>query len=179
MNRATDGNQFTLHTSEGCRMNVRREHTGNALQSNCLYSANGNEGCGVEGPNESSGEAFNENGGGIYATEWRSDGIRMWFFGRGDEPEDLSDAAASSPDPSTWGEPTADFPNTNCNINNHFRNASIIMNIALCGDWAGADSIYKDEANCPSTCQNFVANNATAFEEAYWEIRGFRVYSAE
>lgn len=160
-------------------MNRRREQTGETLGRNCDHEKNNNEGCGVEGPSESSGQIFNDKGGGVYATEWREDGIRMWFFSRGDEPEDLSDGQNTSPDPSTWGEATADFPNTNCDIGNHFRNASIIMNIALCGEWAGADSVYKDEAHCPGECHNFVANNATAFEDAYWEIRSFRVFSAE
>lgn len=160
-------------------MNGRREQTGETLARNCDHSANNNEGCGVEGPSVSSGQAFNENGGGIYATEWRNEGIRMWFFGRGDEPEDLSGGQNASPDPSTWGEATADFPNTNCDIGNHFRNASIIMNIALCGEWAGARSVYNGEADCPGECNSFVANNATAFEDAYWEIRSFRVFSAE
>jgi hypothetical protein len=159
-------------------MNARRKQTGNALEKQCDTTANGNAGCGVQAPVNTSSSAFNENGGGVYATEWRDDGIRMWFFGRGNEPSDLTNTTAT-PDPSTWGEPTADFPDTHCDIGNHFRNASIIMNIALCGDWAGAQSIYSGQGDCPGTCDNFVANNATAFEDAYWEIKSFRVFSAE
>jgi hypothetical protein len=92
-------------------MNARRKQTGNALEKQCVTTANGNAGCGVQAPVNTSGSAFNENGGGVYATEWRDDGIRMWFFGRGDEPSDLTNTTAT-PDPSTWGEPTADFPDT-------------------------------------------------------------------
>lgn len=160
-------------------MDVRRKQTGEAVQTECLHSAHGNAGCGVKAPVDSSGQAFNDNGGGIYATEWRDAGIRMWFFSRDSEPSDLTNTTVSNPDPSTWGEPTADFPSSHCNIGNHFRNASIIMNIALCGDWAGAQGIYKGQDDCPSTCHNFVANNATAFEDAYWEVKSFRVFSAE
>lgn len=178
VNRANTGSQMTLHTSKGCKMNARRKQTGETLASNCLYTANDNQGCGVEGPTESSGEAFNSIGGGIYATEWRDEGIRIWFFPRGNEPDDLSNAN-TTPDPSTWPEPAADFPSTNCDIGTHFQNASIIMNIGLCGDWAGSEAVYNDEGNCPGTCKDLVANNATAFDNAYWEVNSFKVYSAE
>jgi hypothetical protein len=160
-------------------MNVRRKQTSEALADECQTFANSNTGCGVRGPTNSSGTAFNDNGGGIFATEWRSDGIRMWFFSRGNEPEDLANTTTTgAPDPSTWGEPTADFPNIYCDIGKHFRNASIIMNIALCGDWAGATSMYSDQGDCPGTCQSFVANDSIAFEEAYREIKSFKVFLA-
>lgn len=79
------------------------------------------------------------------AMELRTAGIRMWQFGRDGIPSDIT---AGSPDPSTWSEATADFPSTNCNIGNHFRNQSIIVNIDLCGDWAGAKGVYDE--NCES-----------------------------
>lgn len=68
------------------------------------------------------------------ALEWREAGIRMWAFDRDVIPSDIT---AKSPDPSTWGEAAADFPNTDCNIGSHFTNQSIIANIDLCGQYAG------------------------------------------
>lgn len=170
---------MTLHTTDGCKMNVRRKETGDVLETNCLNSTNSNAGCGVQGPAETIGEAFNNIGGGVYATEWRDAGIRIWFFRRDSIPDDItSNSTTTSPDPSTWGSPIADFPSTNCNIGDHFRNASIIMNIDLCGDWAGSTAVYSTADSCPGTCTDFVANNSTAFEEAYWEVKSFRVYTA-
>ena len=162
-------------------MNGKRKQTGKTLTTDCLNSTDSNAGCGVQGPADTYGQALNANGGGTYAMEWRSDGIRVWFFGRGDEPADLPTDASNTtvmPDPSTWPEPLADFPDTHCNIGQHFRNASIIADIDLCGQWAGSTSVYSTEDGCPSTCTNFVAQNASAFDTAYWEWKSFRVYTA-
>jgi hypothetical protein len=63
--------------------------------------------------------------------EWRDAGIRVWQFARSAIPSDIT---SQKPDPSTWGEAAADFPSTDCNVGNHFKNNSIILNIDLCGD---------------------------------------------
>ena len=110
--------------------------------------------------------------------EWRDEGIRMWFFSRTSIPGDLASGNDSSPDPSSWGTALADFPSTDCDISTHFKNQSIIANIDLCGDWAGATSVYSTEDSCPGTCTEFVTSNATAFETAYWEWSSWRVYTA-
>ncbi|EPE33256.1 Concanavalin A-like lectins/glucanase [Glarea lozoyensis ATCC 20868] len=166
-------NQMTLHTTKGCSMDVKRKDTGTDLQSSCLNSTNGNAGCGVDAGTSTFGNTFNNNGGGVMAMELRTAGIRMWQFARASIPSDIS---AGSPDPSTWPEATADFPNTNCDIDTHFRNQSIIANIDLCGSWAGDETIYAQ--SCPGTCSDYVANNNTAFANAYWEFGSFVVYSA-
>lgn len=161
-------------------MNVKRKQTGTVLASNCWSEANDNAGCGVQGQPASYGKALNENGGGIYALEYRDAGIRVWFFPRDhiptDIPADVSNTTA--PDPSTWPEPLADFPGTECEVGTFFRNQSIIANIDLCGDWAGATGVYSGEDGCPGACSDFVATNATAFETAYWEWASWRVYQA-
>ena len=112
--------------------------------------------------------------------EWRTDGIRTWFFPRSQIPSDVPTSTSNStvPDPSTWGEALADFPNTNCDIDSHFKNQSIVANIDLCGSLAGAESVYSERDNCPSNCTDYVAQNPTAFSNAYWEFRSFRVYEA-
>lgn len=134
-------NQMTLHTSSGCSMDVKRKETGTALQTSCVNTTNSNAGCGVDGNSKSFGAGFNDIGGGIMAMELRTAGIRMWQFNRTAIPSDIT---AGSPNPSTWGEATADYPNTDCNIGNHFKNQSIIANIDLCGSWAGAASTYAE-----------------------------------
>lgn len=136
-------NQMTLHTSDGCSMKVKRKETGSVLQTNCLNSTNDNLGCGVDAGDATFGDTFNSNGGGIMAMELRSEGIRIWQFGRSSIPSDIT---AGTPDPSIWSEATADFPNTDCDIGSHFKNQSIIANIDLCGSWAGTQSIYSQ--NC-------------------------------
>ncbi|PLB52080.1 putative endo-1,3(4)-beta-glucanase [Aspergillus steynii IBT 23096] len=177
-NKATEGNAVTLHTTSGCNMKVKRKQTGSVAYSTCDNSTNGNAGCGVQGEPETSGQAFNENGGGIYALELRSAGIRAWFFTRDTVPDDISNSSGS-PDPSTWGTALADFPNTDCDISSHFSNQSIVANIALCGDLGAQPQFYKDQYHCPGTCSNFVAHNPANFTQAYWEFRDFKVYQAQ
>ncbi|KAL9089823.1 MAG: hypothetical protein Q9165_005617 [Trypethelium subeluteriae] len=177
VNGATTGNQMTLHTTEGCTMNVKRKEDGKVLEKNCWNETNSNAGCGIQGAPATYGQEFNDNGGGIYAMELRAQGIRIWFFPRSSIPSDIT-SNSSTPNPSTWGTALADFPQTNCNINQHFGNLSIVANIDLCGQWAGQPSVYSQQDGCPSTCTEFVTNNNTAFETAYWEFASFKVYSA-
>lgn len=141
-NKAEDGNQMTLHTTGGCSMDVRRKATGKSLQKNCNHEENDNAGCGVESEASGYGTAFNEDGGGVMAMEWRSEGIRMWQFARDSIPSDIS---GKKPDPESWGTALADFPSTDCNIGNHFKNNSIVVNIDLCGDLVYA---VWDESGC-------------------------------
>lgn len=142
-NNGTDGNQMTLHTSDGCDMRgVKRKQTGDTLKKNCDYAKNDNAGCGVESDDDGYGTVFNSDGGGVMAVEWRDAGIRLWQFGRDDIPDDIEN---KTPDPSTWGTAMADFPNTKCDIGSHFKNNSIIVNIDLCGDLTNA---VWDESGC-------------------------------
>lgn len=134
-------NQIALHTSDGCSMDgVKRKESGNSLTTSCVNTTNGNEGCGVGVGTDTYGKAFNDHTGGIMALELRSAGIRAWQWARASIPADIS---SGNPDPSIWGEATADYPNTKCNIDNHFRNQSIIANINLCGVWAGDENVYS------------------------------------
>lgn len=173
VNQATSGNQMTLHTTDGCSMGgVKRKMSGSSIASNCYNGTNDNAGCGVDGPLESFGADYNNLQGGIMAMEWRDQGIRMWQFGRDAVPDDIT---AKHPDPSSWGQAAADFPNTDCNIGHHFSNQSIIANIDLCGQYAGG--VYPN-SGCPSNCTDYVANNPTAFADAFWEFGSFQVYQA-
>ncbi|XMA09820.1 hypothetical protein WAI453_002611 [Rhynchosporium graminicola] len=168
-------NQMTLHTSAGCTMkHVKRQQTGKVIANTCVNTTNANGGCGVEaGKDTTFGNTFNSNGGGVLALELREAGIRMWQFTRDKLPAGLW----TSPDPNSWGTATADFPNTECNIGNHFRNQSIVANIDLCGDWAGSKKDYGK--NCPGTCVDHVSNNNMAFTNAYWEFGNFSVFSVK
>ncbi|KAF2086575.1 glycoside hydrolase family 16 protein [Saccharata proteae CBS 121410] len=176
--------QTTLHTSSDCKMShVKRKESGSVLATNCWNETDANAGCGVQGGKNSFGAGFNAHGGGVYAMELRDAGIRVWFFGRGDEPADLANSTYTNgssvrPDPSRWGEAMADFPSTDCDVSTHFRNQSIIANIGVCGDWAGSPAVYTTKDSCPATCATYAETNASAFDKAYWEFNSFRVYTA-
>ncbi|KAI6317249.1 hypothetical protein MCOR34_004057, partial [Pyricularia oryzae] len=134
VNRATDGNLQSLHTSSGCSMEgVKRIMTGAPAKADCYSGGEDNTGCNVRGDvNDTFGSGFNKAGGGLLAVELRDEGIRTWQFPRSKVPADVE---VGTPDPSGWGPAMADFPSTECDIGNHFRNQSIILNISLCGDW--------------------------------------------
>ncbi|KAI1390909.1 glycoside hydrolase family 16 protein [Hypoxylon trugodes] len=172
VNKATDGNQMTLHTTDQCKMNVKRIMSGSTISKDCYNATDDNAGCGVRGSGDSYGSSYNDAQGGVTAVEWRNEGIRIWQFGRNGIPADIT---AQNPDPSTWGSATADFPNTDCDISSHFRNQSIIVNIDLCGQYAG--NVYA-QSGCPSNCTDYVANNPTAFTNAFWEFGAFDIYKA-
>lgn len=177
VNMGDSGNHVSLHTSNGCLIGKhrKRKQTGKALTYDCWNATNWNSGCGVEGPPESFGENFNIRGGGIYALELRHEGIRVWFFDRETVPNDI---VFARPDPSTWPTPLADFPGLECDIEKHFRDLKIVVNIDLCGDWAGAPQVFNANSQCTGWCSDWVATQSESFREAYWEFNGFWVFDA-
>ncbi|TFK45417.1 putative laminarinase [Heliocybe sulcata] len=168
-------NQSTLHTSSNCTMPAARDQTGTAGSNDCYGGDNNNSGCGVQDPTTNSyGPTFNANGGGWYAMERTNSYISIWFWARNDGsvPFDVSSGPAQI-DTSTWGEPTAYFPNTDCDLASHFGQNNIIFDLTLCGDWAGA--VYNSDG-CSGDCVTYVNENPSAFSNAYWDIGFVRVY---
>lgn len=184
-NTAESGNQVTLHTTNGCTMKgVKRNQSGESQGENCFNGTRLNEGCGVQGSPSTFGVEFNENDGGVYVLELRSEGIRVWYFPREVVPVDVTGLMkgigdSGKVDPSTWQQPFADFPNTECPIVKHFRNQSIIANIDLCGQWAGLEKYYSQESHCPGSCVQYVTEQpGSVYAEAYWEFGGWWVLQA-
>ncbi|KAF5335745.1 hypothetical protein D9611_009644 [Ephemerocybe angulata] len=169
-------NASTLHTGPGCVMPAGRSGMlGKQLDENCDSTINNNIGCPVKFQQpESYGPAFNGNGGGWYAVERTPAAIKVWFWGRNDNnvPAQVRNGDANVA-PETWGTPTALFPENNCNIDQHFAAHNIIINLTLCGDWAGQT---YGSTGCPSTCVDFVNNNPKSFEQAYFDFASLRVY---
>jgi hypothetical protein len=146
---------------------------------NCDVNAPGqyaNAGCQISSYNSATfGQGFNANGGGVYATEWTSDAISIFFFPRGAIPGDLS---SGNPNPSGWGKPMAKFEG-GCNIDQKFQNHNIIFDVTFCGDWAG--NVWGQDSVCSSkapSCQAYVQNNPGAFTDAFWQVNSLKVYSS-
>ncbi|KAI0292598.1 2 beta-glucanase [Multifurca ochricompacta] len=172
-NQASDS--VTLHTSSGCSMPASRTMTGTHTGLVCDSSKTSNAGCGVTINDGSSyGTGFNNNGGGWYAVERSSTFIKVWFWARDSSsvPSEVRNGAGSI-NPGNWGVPDAYFPNTNCNIDSHFGPANIIINIDLCGSWAG--SAYGS-SGCPGSCDSYVNSNPAAFTSAYFSFAWVKVY---
>jgi len=164
-------NQMTLHTSAGCNMNTGRSQTGTTDSDDCNANDNGNAGCGVTDTRTSSyGQGFNNGGGGVWAVQWTSTAINIWFFPRNSIPADIN---KGNPNPAGWGTPAANFPlGGNC-PSSHFANMQIVLDNTFCGDWAGA--VFNQDG-CPGSCQSYVQNNPGDFTESYWAINYFKVY---
>jgi hypothetical protein len=171
-----------MHTTDGCTI-AGSDQTAKLQTTNCFYKENFNSGCGskLEAKNipNNYGRPLNDNGGGVYATEWTSNYVKHWFFPRGSIPISISSGA---PNVSDFGRPTVNQQGS-CKIDEHFGNMSIIINTDFCGDWAG--EVYAYYPNCYQNpaisssrdrCVDFVGQNPQAFTEAYWDFNSIRVY---
>lgn len=169
-------NAVTLHTSSGCSMSNAGSASGSYLQNADCNSNNAYNGCSQGTSNaQGYGSGFNAIGGGVYAMEWTSSAISIYFFPRNSIPSDIS---SGRPNPSGWGAPQAKFSGNGCNIDQHFMNHNIIFDTTFCGDWAG-NTWSSSQGSCASkaaTCQAYVANNPADFANAYWLINSVKVY---
>ncbi|GIJ98291.1 hypothetical protein Aspvir_000407 [Aspergillus viridinutans] len=169
-------NEIVLHTSGTCDVSGSNDMTGTLSSSQC-GEASGTIGCVVKGTNGSSGDPFNEAGGGVYAMEWTDAFLKIWFFARSQIPASLS---SGNPDTSSFGTPVAHLQGS-CDFSERFKAQKFIIDTTFCGDWAG--NVFG-ESNCPmsdsssplQSCVNYVAQNPAAFKEAYWEINSIKVY---
>ncbi|BGO91448.1 hypothetical protein NBRC10512_003108 [Rhodotorula toruloides] len=171
-------NQVAMHTVAGCyaaNSTVNVTATGDMTFNNCDYTVAANHGCTFQDArNASYGADFAAAGGGIYAAEFSSDAISVWFFPRAEIPADLR-SVNGPPDPSSWGIPMAYYPSSACNINQYFAPQQITINIALCGDWAGQPGVFSPTCGT-GNCADYILD-PSHFDTAYFEIASVRIYA--
>jgi hypothetical protein len=165
---------MSLHTSPNFTIaGDPNTETGILQAENCAYYEGGGNGagCGVaDRRNTSYGAGFNAIGGGVYAMQWTSDFIKVWFFPRPEIPADIINRA---PDPSGWGLPAADLIGTGDNIDEHFVDHAIVFDNTFCGDYAGAPGVWNTgnpNTSCAaitgySSCSDFVGAVPGAFKD--------------
>lgn len=187
-------NTFSLHTKQGCTVppNINSTQHGRTIQTDCAYQP----GCAsVANDSKSFGAAFNQNHGGYFAllrdTQSGGMGIRAWYWGADEAPADVT-AITAAPNTTappfvltndtalvkSLGEPAANFGAASaiCPMDKLFGKHEIIFDITLCGYWAGPS--FAQASGCPSmSCTDFVAQNASAFANARWEIDYVRIYT--
>lgn len=130
-------NLMSLHAGPNCTTAGTFE-TGTLLNSDCYqYSPTEyGSGCGVSDKRTRTfGKEFNTIGGGVFATEWTDEYIRIWFFPRWAVPDDIE---AGAPEPSTWGKPAANFEGS-CDFGTHFLEHQVVFDTTFCGSWAGLE----------------------------------------
>ncbi|KAI9640101.1 hypothetical protein NHQ30_011503 [Ciborinia camelliae] len=170
----------SLHTAGACTFkSPAAAELGTLNNDNTNCQLNNGPGCSVKLSANSYGTPFNNNGGGVYAMQWTSNFIRVWFFPRNKIPADVT---AGKPDPTKWGLPTANFDSANggCNIDANFPAQTVYFDTTFCGAGAGG-SAWSQWSDCPaktgySTCAEYVARVPQAFQDAYWLVNSVKIY---
>lgn len=161
-------NQYTLHSGPECFLSepVYRSDLSRLLGTKCTSSTGDDSGCAfLDTDPRSYGRNFNNGNGGVYAYLWDDEGVSVHRFFRGNIPSDIT---AKKPEPSTWPPPAAffAFSSRSCNMKSHFYGHTLVLDICLCGDYAGPT--YQ-KSGCPGTCGEAVANR-TNFQSkpSFW-----------
>jgi hypothetical protein len=165
-------NHVALHTAPDCTVQPGAQ-TGKFDTTDCDATVDGNAGCGGYSSSFSSyGNGFNKLGGGVYAMDWRAEGIRVWSFSMGNIPSDI---LAGHPTTANWPLPDFEFSGPNAYIGERFDSHQIIFDLTFCGDWAGNTF---NQCGCAGTCTDYVANNPSAFAESYFAVTNLTVFKA-
>jgi hypothetical protein len=167
-------NRIYLHTGPGCVVtNEGSDQSTFLLGEDCGAP----EGCGqITSESQNYGDGFNNIKGGVYATEWTSEYIAVWFFQRGLVPGDIR---SGLPDPFSWGPATARFNGGDgCHLDDHFKDHRIVFDTTFCGDWAGSPDVWdvNPETAALGECKNYIASNPSHLQGAYWLINSVEVY---
>jgi hypothetical protein len=119
---------------------------------------------------------------------WYMADFSLGFFPHSSVPSDI---LAETPDPSTWPSPKAFWATSSCPTSSFFNSLSMIFDITLCGDWAGAtynSAGYSgscaervvDPANFESgfiSCAMYPRRLTVSTTAANWRIRSIKVYN--
>ncbi|KAJ7098315.1 concanavalin A-like lectin/glucanase domain-containing protein [Mycena epipterygia] len=183
-------NIYSIHTGSGCSIPSSAVSSMSAVTiveatgTNC--DANADPGaCGFTDDSSSTfGPGFNSAGGGVFALQFDTTGIKMWFFQSGKVPSDISSLA---PNPSTWGNPRMSVPTSDCSPTTFFSDLMMVVDTNLAGTftegvWAvdgagGQSTSCKTQTGVDSAAQ-YVQNHGSEFgDAAQWKINGFYIYN--
>ncbi|CAE8651591.1 unnamed protein product, partial [Polarella glacialis] len=195
--------KVTFHTNRNCFLDqgklgqcMRGKPTGGPGPSNCNTDYFKNLlGCRPR-QMQRSGEWFAKNPG-VMAAAWDADGVTVYHIPNAEIPADLS---SDKPKPETWGRfVLAYVPLDRGSCADVAKPQEIVLNIALCGDWAGGAWLKSSAARrtgfthgCVSDignpagdcCSKFVTENTTNVNgymknRAYFSIDYMKVFTPE
>ncbi|KAH9851304.1 concanavalin A-like lectin/glucanase domain-containing protein [Lenzites betulinus] len=178
-------NQMALHTQSGCSQPADAPQTGSTVGADCSAGTDSAAGCAVlDSQSTSFGGDFAAAGGGVWATQFDETGVFIWFWGRKDVPDTITNAKDTI-DPSGWGTPAAAWPASSCDVPKFFTPQQLVIDITLCGDWAGEPHLYQQ--TCGGTLgnstvdvcyiDNVINTNGTNYQDAYFEISSIKVFT--
>ncbi|CAL1698331.1 unnamed protein product [Somion occarium] len=172
-------NQMALHTFNGCNAASGTNQKGKVGTTNCNDTTGA--GCTVtETTDNSYGASFASAGGGVWAAQFDATGIYIWFWNRASVPTSIT-TATDSIDISQWGAPSAAYPSSSCDIGKFFGAQQMVIDITLCGDWAGVPSLYQPvcggDGAADGCYRNSVINAGSPnFDNAYFEINYIKAF---
>ncbi|KAI1788217.1 hypothetical protein LXA43DRAFT_1063768 [Ganoderma leucocontextum] len=101
--------------------------------------------------------------------------IKIWHWLRNDPkvPAEVRDGKATISTDS-WGVPVGFWPGGNtCDLTKHLDPHNLIINLTLCGSWAGT-TFNAD--GCPGNCETYIEQNPAAFKNTFFDIAWVKVY---
>ncbi|KAJ7033161.1 glycoside hydrolase family 16 protein [Mycena alexandri] len=188
-----NNNIYSVHTGSGCSIpssavsSMAQVSIVDSVASggnNCDATVNP-AGCGFSDHAASSfGPGFNAAGGGVFALQFDTTGIKTWFFQAGSVPSDIS---SKNPDPSSWGSPRMSVPTSSCSPTTYFQDLMMIVDTNLGGsftegvwatDGAGGQATSCKSSTGAATAADYILKHGSEFgEAAQFKINGFYIYN--
>lgn len=174
-------NQISVHSTPGCTHNGSEYQLGTSgTTTDCSEPS----GCTVmETSPNSYGSGFAAAGGGVWATQFDVSGIFIWFWSRLNVPASIHQVDSASMDVTQWGIPHASYFSNTCNITQYFSAQNLVLDITLCGDWAGVGTSYNASCGnsgptglCYQDC--VVGPGSPRYDNAYFNISYVRAYTS-
>ncbi|KAF7291851.1 hypothetical protein MIND_01210300 [Mycena indigotica] len=187
---AYNKNIYSVHTGSGCSVSdsAVKSMSKVTLLEATGFSCDATTDPGACGFSDNSaatfGPGFNAAGGGVFALQFDTDGIKMWFFQAGSVPGDITSQA---PAPSSWGAPKMAISPSTCDPTKFFHDLMMVVDTNLGGTFTegvwGVDGAGGQQTSCKkqtgvNTAADFVLNHGSKFGDgAHWEINGFYIYN--
>ncbi|KAF7334272.1 hypothetical protein MSAN_02388800 [Mycena sanguinolenta] len=180
-------NIYSVHTGSGCSIPssaVSAMTQVTVVEGTDCDATQFPAGCGFSDKTATTfGPGFNKAGGGVFALQFDTTGIKMWFFQTGSVPSDIT---ALAPNPSTWGSPRMSVPTSSCSPTTYFSDLMMIVDTNLGGSFTegvwGTDGAGGQAKSCKTqtganTAADYVLNHGSEFgDDAQFKINGFYVY---
>lgn len=183
-------NIYSVHTGSGCTV---PDSAVSAMTAVTIVQQGATDcdaldnpaGCGFTDHETSSfGPGFNSAGGGVFALQFDTTGIKTWFFQSGSVPSDITSLA---PEPSSWGSPRMSIPTSTCSPTTFFSDLMMVVDTNLGGsftegvwavDGAGGQATSCQKQTGVNTAAEYVQNHGSEFgDAAQWQINGFYIYN--